>query len=156
MVGQFCNLERRALSGGAERIGHPERSGHHDDLCLVVAGCLVALSTPLSGAEGWCRLYEAWSQGRRYGGETYATDVDPIRPPAFGYSFEAAQFVTLIVPAPFDAEGGLNLDGGWHGFRRSGDRTTLDVSRKAAAQLLKHFAWRAANPDLKIEEDEAA
>jgi hypothetical protein len=46
MVSQFVNLERRAL--GTERIDHPQRAGHHDDISVVVAGCPIALATLFS------------------------------------------------------------------------------------------------------------
>jgi hypothetical protein len=56
MLSQFCNLERRVLAGGNERIGHPERGNHHDDVAVVVAGCLVALSMA-SSADNWIEYY---------------------------------------------------------------------------------------------------
>ena len=46
MVSQFVNLERRAL--GTERIDHPQRAGHHDDISVVVADCPIALATLFS------------------------------------------------------------------------------------------------------------
>ena len=50
------------MPGGGERIDHPQRGGHHDDVAMVVAGCLVALATPISGAEGWCEFYRRLSE----------------------------------------------------------------------------------------------
>jgi hypothetical protein len=40
LVNQFAGLERKVSPGGRDRIGHPERSGHHDDACNSVAGAL--------------------------------------------------------------------------------------------------------------------
>ena len=40
LVSQFCALERRVMSGGRDRIDHPVRSGHHDDLSNVAAGVI--------------------------------------------------------------------------------------------------------------------
>jgi hypothetical protein len=40
LVSQYCALERRLLPGGHERIDHPNRSGHHDDLANACAGAL--------------------------------------------------------------------------------------------------------------------
>jgi hypothetical protein len=39
LVAQFCNLERRATSGGKDKIDHPAQA--HDDLCNSAAGALV-------------------------------------------------------------------------------------------------------------------
>src|SRR5262249_27753438 len=39
LISQFVSLERRVLPGsGHDRVDHPARSGHHDDLSNVVAG----------------------------------------------------------------------------------------------------------------------
>ena len=40
LVSQFCALERRVMPGGRDRIDHPVRSGHHDDLSNVAAGVI--------------------------------------------------------------------------------------------------------------------
>jgi hypothetical protein len=40
LVNQFAGLERKVSPGGRDRIGHPERSGHHDDACNSCAGAL--------------------------------------------------------------------------------------------------------------------
>jgi hypothetical protein len=46
LVSQFCALERRVL-GAHDRVDHPNRAGHHDDLSNVVAGVVwLALSKP--------------------------------------------------------------------------------------------------------------
>jgi hypothetical protein len=81
MVNQFCNLERRILPGGGERIGHPECGGHHDDIAVVVAGCLVALGAPLSGPEGWIEYYRRLN-------ESAGIERDDIRAPAPNFGFE--------------------------------------------------------------------
>jgi hypothetical protein len=39
LVTQFCNLERRATTGGKDKIDHPAQA--HDDLCNSAAGALV-------------------------------------------------------------------------------------------------------------------
>jgi hypothetical protein len=46
LVGQFCNLERRASPMGRDRIDHP--SGAHDDLSNAAAGALVLASSASS------------------------------------------------------------------------------------------------------------
>jgi hypothetical protein len=41
LVSQYCSLERRILPGASrERIDHPNKSGHHDDLSNVCAGAV--------------------------------------------------------------------------------------------------------------------
>jgi hypothetical protein len=47
-VAQFAALERRVLPGGGERVSHPNKSGHHDDVANCVAGALwrAALAQP--------------------------------------------------------------------------------------------------------------
>jgi hypothetical protein len=44
LVNQFAALERKVSPGGRDRIGHPERSGHHDDAANACAGALVLAS----------------------------------------------------------------------------------------------------------------
>ena len=41
MVNQFAALERRVMPGCHDKIDHPQRSGHHDDLSNVTAAALV-------------------------------------------------------------------------------------------------------------------
>lgn len=93
MIGQFANLERRVMSGGREVIDHPQRGGHHDDVSLVVAGCLVALATPLSGADGWLEFYRRQAEEpEKYA--SWAIDRDDISAPAapdFGWQFTKQQ-----------------------------------------------------------------
>ena len=38
LVGQFCALERKSISGGTTKVDHPR--GSHDDLCNAVSGAL--------------------------------------------------------------------------------------------------------------------
>ena len=45
MVGQFCGLERRAMSNGRDRVDHPNRSGHFDDLSNATSGAIWLAST---------------------------------------------------------------------------------------------------------------
>ena len=40
LVSQFCALERRVMPGGRDRVDHPNRAGHHDDLSNVAAGVI--------------------------------------------------------------------------------------------------------------------
>ena len=40
LISQYAALERRLLPSGIERIDHPNRSGHHDDLANACAGAL--------------------------------------------------------------------------------------------------------------------
>jgi hypothetical protein len=40
LISQYAALERRLLPTGHERIDHPNRSGHHDDLANACAGAL--------------------------------------------------------------------------------------------------------------------
>ena len=44
LVTQFSGLERRTLSGGKERIDHPDVASAHDDLSNAAAGALVLAS----------------------------------------------------------------------------------------------------------------
>ena len=45
LIAQYAALERRLLPTGHERIDHPNRSGHHDDLANACAGALWRCST---------------------------------------------------------------------------------------------------------------
>jgi hypothetical protein len=45
MLAQFCALERRAMSNGRDRVDHPNRSGHFDDLSNAASGALWLAST---------------------------------------------------------------------------------------------------------------
>jgi hypothetical protein len=39
-VSQFAELERRPMSSGHDKVDHPNRTGHHDDLANAIAGAL--------------------------------------------------------------------------------------------------------------------
>lgn len=149
MINQFANLERRILPSGGERIGHPERGGHHDDIAVVVAGCLVALSTPLSGAEGWLEFYRRQvEEPEKFA--RFSTDFDDIRAagPEFDWNFGSSPWFTILVPAPIASEGGVVVAGRFHTFNGREGRATLDAQRDAAVDLLSRPAWRALNEDL--------
>jgi len=150
MVNQFVNLERRILPGGGERIGHPERGGHHDDIAVVVAGCLVALAAPLSGAESFLEFMR-----RRQVEEPnrFNTDMDAIRAagPEFGFSFSTAPLVKITLPPGPIAAGGViyTKRAGQVSARRIGDQIFAEVHRDDAVDLLKgNKAWRDTNPEL--------
>jgi hypothetical protein len=40
LVAQFCALERRVMPGGRDRVDHPNRAGHRDDLANACAGAI--------------------------------------------------------------------------------------------------------------------
>ena len=40
LVAQYATLERRTMPGGHDRVDHPNRSGHHDDLANACSGSL--------------------------------------------------------------------------------------------------------------------
>jgi hypothetical protein len=146
MIAQFANLERRALPGGNERIDHPR--GQHDDVSMVVAGCLVALSTELRGANAWLAVYECWSRGERYGGGPLSTDVDPIRPPAHGYDFSAEPMVSVVLPPPI-------CDEPMVGTRRIGNQVVLGMTKAQARERLRRPGpWRDCNKELARELEE--
>jgi hypothetical protein len=152
---QFTNLERRAMPGGGERISHPNRSGHHDDVAVVIAGCLVALAQELRGPEAWIEHY------RRMNEAAGRPDMDAARPsgPRFGFDITPPEIVKVQVPpGPVATEGGMHVHGRWHGFRRIGDDTIVEVTRADAIEMLARPAWRAVNEALarKIIEETAA
>jgi hypothetical protein len=45
MIAQFCGLERRAMSNGRDKVDHPNRSGHFDDLSNAASGAIWLAST---------------------------------------------------------------------------------------------------------------
>jgi hypothetical protein len=49
LINQYCELERRILASGMQRIDHPNRSGFHDDLANATAGSLWAISQTQQG-----------------------------------------------------------------------------------------------------------
>src|SRR5215475_10150319 len=98
MIAQFANLERRALPGGSERIDHPR--GQHDDVSMVVAGVLVALSTELRGPEAALEFYRRMvEEPRRFRGNT---DHDDVRAPGpeFGWNMTSEPLFDVYLPAP--------------------------------------------------------
>ena len=40
LVTQYLALERTVLPGGRDKVDHPNRTGHHDDLANAVSGAL--------------------------------------------------------------------------------------------------------------------
>jgi hypothetical protein len=148
MTNQFCNLERRAMPGGGERIDHPQRGGHHDDVAVVVAGCLVALATPVTGAEAFLefmrrQVEEPW----RF---RHSTDHDAIRapgPPNFGWNLASEPLVRVVVPPVIAAEGSVNN----RSLRRIGDQAVAEMTRGEARGWLENPEWRKLNQDLAKE-----
>jgi hypothetical protein len=141
MIGQFSNLERRAMSGGREVIDHPQRGGHHDDVSLVVAGCLVSLAMPITGAEAFIEFYrrqveEPW----RF---RHSTDYDDIRTagPEFNWNMSDEPLVNLFVPPV--------LASGMTGVCYMEGKPYIQVTRAEAKDRLLHPAWRALNAALK-------
>jgi hypothetical protein len=51
LVSQYAALERRVMPGGRDRVDHPNRSGHHDDLANACAGALWRASQELPAAD---------------------------------------------------------------------------------------------------------
>jgi len=139
MISQFANLERRALPGGNERIDHPR--GQHDDVAMVVAGCLVALSQEVTGAEAFIEHYrrmveEPWRFAR------FNSDHDPVRPTGdpFDYSFNAEPLHDVFLPAP--------LSPGWAGVRYSEGKPYVQATRSEARAWLSRPAVAALNAEL--------
>ncbi|MGJ5082729.1 hypothetical protein [Bradyrhizobium sp. HKCCYLS3013] len=157
VVAQFSNLERRILPAGGERIGHPERGGHHDDCAVVVAGCLMTLSEPLTGAAGWIEFYRRQAE-RAWDGDIPAagTEFDDVRPGAeHGWSFHSqAEWKTLVVPCGAIANEGriyVGAHSAMRTFQRQCGQTTVDVLRREVSELLSRPAWRDANEELARE-----
>lgn len=73
-VSQFANLERRALSAGAERIDHPAQGNAKDDVSNAIAGALIMIGAPVSSAENWITYYQQLAQAS-------GVDFDDIRRP---------------------------------------------------------------------------
>jgi hypothetical protein len=152
MINQFVNLERRILPGGGERIGHPERGGHHDDIGVVVSGCLVALAAPLTGAESTLEYYRRLLEEPN----RFNSDLDGIRPsgPEFGFSFTRAPLIKIVLPpGPIAHEGVVYATrAGRVIARRIEPDMVAEVERADAIDLLKgNRAWRAANENLARE-----
>jgi hypothetical protein len=134
MVNQFVALERRVLPGGGERIDHPQRQGHHDDISNTVAGLLCLLSTDLRGAAGWLEYYRRLTEAsfNRSG-----VDMDGARAagPEFGWAFSAEPLVTINVPE----------------HARGAYGSAFEIVRSQAKAFLCNSTWREVNPDLARE-----
>jgi hypothetical protein len=151
MKNQFVNLERKILPGGSERIGHPERGGHHDDIAVVVSGCLVALAAPLTGAESTIEFYRRQVEEPN----RLNTDFDDFRAsgPEFGFSFSGNQpepTVSIELPPIIAAENShINIEGKSYSPRRRENRAFIEVPRTHAIQLFREMpAWREYNISL--------
>jgi hypothetical protein len=107
------------------------------------------MAAPLSGGEGWCALYRAWSEGRRYGGGYYATDHDDVRVagPEFGWNMTSEPLLQVTVPLVIAHEGAIN----GRSFLRLGDKTIAEMTRAEARQWLKNPGWRSLNQELAKE-----
>lgn len=57
MVRQFLALERRTQPGGHDRVDHPDRTGHHDDLSNAAAGALVLAGGKVDTVTQWVRAF---------------------------------------------------------------------------------------------------
>ena len=68
LISQFCALERRVMAGGRDRVDHPNRSGHHDDLANSCAGALWRCSQELLPADWSLVLPLVAALGRHGGG----------------------------------------------------------------------------------------
>jgi hypothetical protein len=153
MINQFVNLERRALPGGNERIDHPQRGNHHDDVCQVVSAVLVALGTP-SNAENWIEYYRRLSEASGPAFSRIGVDMDEIRVagPQFGWNLTSEPLVQVRVPQPIAAEGRITIKGTLYGFRRIGLDVIAEVRREDAAWLLsRSTVWRDLNRVLAAE-----
>jgi len=56
LVAQYAALERRVMPGGKDRVDHPDRAGHHDDISNSCAGALWRASAEPGGI---CALFSA-------------------------------------------------------------------------------------------------
>jgi hypothetical protein len=154
MVGQFSNLEVRALPGGNERIDHPR--GGHDDLSMVVAGLLVALSTELRGAAAWIEFYRRMVEEPHHFAR-FNTDRDDIRAPGpdlGAYSFTSEPLINVVVPEPI-----ASTESGMLGrsFRRKGHNVIVEMTRSEARErLVRPGPWRTCNEALAQELEGAA
>ena len=88
LISQYAALERRLLPTGHERIDHPNRSGHHDDLANACAGALWRCSTErriVITPELLARAY-AMPPSRPQFGRSRWPMMLAFRPPASPYS----------------------------------------------------------------------
>jgi hypothetical protein len=146
MLTQFCNLERRILPGGNERIGHPERGNHHDDVAVVTAGCLVALSTS-SNADNWIEYYRR--EAERAQGFPTVSQEHPAHAWNIGTS-APVQWIKLAMPPALDASTICGISGRPYCARHIGDQKTVDVIAQDAVALLEQPIWRQANPNVVV------
>ncbi len=68
LVTQFSALERRVMPGGRDRVDHPNRTGHHDDLANATSGALwriTAESPPLRWTPAIAAEIRAAARGER-------------------------------------------------------------------------------------------
>ena len=61
LVSQYAALERRVMPGGRDRVDHPNRSGHHDDLANACAGALWRCTAELPLVD-WAAVVPAITQ----------------------------------------------------------------------------------------------
>jgi hypothetical protein len=152
---QFVNLERRALAAGGERISHPNRSGHHDDVAVVIAGCLVALSAPMSNADGWLRLYERLAREAHGGGDIPApgSERDDVRAgDGQPWSFHRPEdWCQVRVPAQCRQSGFVEIEGVRHVFSIHRESELYFDCKRCDARIVLgcwNPIWREANRDL--------
>jgi hypothetical protein len=131
--------------GGREVIDYPQRGNHHDDVSLVVSGCLVALASPVTGAEAFIEFYrrqveEPW----RF---SYNTDTDPIAAPQHGWQMADGPLLDVVVPAVIAAEGKV----GNFTIRRMGDQAVVSMALGEAAERLRNPVWAKLNEALAKE-----
>ena len=91
LVSQYVALERRVLPAGKDRVDHPNRSGHHDDLSNACAGALWRCSQELLPADwsGVSAMFKSatFAGGRFVGGDQTA--------PLFGGERQMAQLAQM-------------------------------------------------------------
>ena len=149
-ISQFASLERRALPAGSERIDHPAYGNAKDDVSNSIAGALVMLAEPASGAENWIEFYRRQVEEPN----RLNTDVDDVRAagPNFGFSFSAEPLVKVIVPPVIAAGGVVHTPSATHSIRYSGREGYAEMSRADAVCLLKaNSVWRELNSVLARE-----
>jgi hypothetical protein len=141
-VEQFCMLERKPTSGNRDRID--ARGGKSEDSANAVAGCISLLTRPVSSAYGWLEYLRR--EAVRAG-----LEVDDVKPPAFGYQFNAIGAdppIRLTVPVAIAAHGGSVVqDGAMFCFRYEAGRAYLELPPDLARALLRQEIWRSENPD---------
>jgi hypothetical protein len=78
----------------------------------------------------------------------FNTDIDDVKPPAFGYDFSGAPLVQIRVPDVIAREGWVYAGNHRHNVRRNGDCGYVDLRREDADELLRHPVWAALNKAL--------